>query len=84
MTPTQSLSAKRVWASLTVLPDGKVLATGGSGVGDKLVDVTNYAEIWDPQTGHWTHGAEGSRARLYHSVALLLPDSSRSVADLDC
>jgi len=80
VTPTESLSARRIWASLTVLPDGKVLATGGSGVGDELVDVTNYAEIWDPQTGHWTHGAEGSRARLYHSVALLLPDASVLVA----
>jgi hypothetical protein len=80
VTPTQKISAKRFWSSLTVLPDGKVLATGGSGENDKLVNVTNYAEIWDPQTGKWTRGAEGSRARLYHSVALLLPDASVLVA----
>ena len=42
--------------------------------------MTNYAEIWDPQSGKWTRGAEGSRARLYHSVALLLPDASVLVA----
>lgn len=80
VTPTQSISAKRFWANLTVLPDGKVVATGGSGVNDKLTDVTNYAEIWDPQTGKWTRGASGARARLYHSVALLLPDASVLVA----
>jgi Domain of unknown function (DUF1929) len=80
VTPTKSLAAKRVWASLTVLPDGRVVATGGSGLDEQLVNVTNYAEIWDPQSGKWTSGASGSRARLYHSVALLLPDASVLVA----
>jgi hypothetical protein len=80
ITPTRDISAKRVWSSLTVLPDGKVVATGGSGLDEQLVNVTNYAEIWDPQTGRWTRGAEGSRARLYHSIALLLPDASVLVA----
>ena len=56
------------------------VATGGSGLDEQLVNVTNYAEIWDPQTGNWTRGAEGSRARLYHSIALLLPDASVLVA----
>ncbi len=76
VTTTQKLAAKRVWASSTVLPDGKVLVTGGSAADDQLVGVTNYAEIWDPQTGNWTVGASGSRPRLYHSFALLLPDAS--------
>ena len=76
VTPTKPVAAKRIWASSTVLPDGKVLLTGGSGKEDELVDVTNYAEIWDPQTGNWTKGASGSRPRLYHSFALLLPDAS--------
>lgn len=80
VTATSPLSAKRVWASSTVLADGKVLVTGGSGIDEVLVDVTNYAEIWDPQTGKWSRGAEGSRARLYHSIALLLPDASVLVA----
>ena len=49
VTTTKPLKAKRVWASSTVLPDGKVLVTGGSGQDDQLVGVTNYAEIWDPR-----------------------------------
>jgi hypothetical protein len=76
VTATTSLAAKRVWANSTVLPNGKVVVTGGSGADEELIDVTNYAEIWDPQTGKWTVGAAGSRPRLYHSFALLLPDAS--------
>ena len=43
---------------------------------EQLVNVNNSAEIWNPATGAWTIGASGTRARLYHSVALLLPDGS--------
>ena len=60
--------------------DGKVLATGGSPVWNELTGVNNSAEIWNPQTGQWTRGAVGARARLYHSIALLLPDASVLVA----
>ena len=41
-----------------------------------MVNVNNSAEIWNPATGAWTVGASGNRARLYHSMALLLPDGS--------
>lgn len=73
---TQSMSSKRNWASGTVLPDGKVLATGGSSIDNQMTDVNNIAEIWDPDTGLWHEGSEGALARLYHSSALLLPDAS--------
>ena len=74
--PTGSLSSTRAWGTATVLADGRVLMTGGSAVDDELVDVNNTAEIWDPSTGQWSVGASGARPRLYHSVALLLPDAS--------
>ena len=73
---TSSLSSRRAWANATVLPDGRVLVTGGSGEPDQLIDVNNSAEIWDPDTGNWSVGASGGRPRLYHSFALLLPDAS--------
>ncbi len=76
VTPTAALSSRRAWSTATVLPDGRVLVTGGSGEPDKLVNVNNSAEIWNPATGAWTVGASGNRARLYHSMALLLPDGS--------
>lgn len=74
--PTGSLSSRRAWATATVLPNGRVLVTGGSGQPDQLIDVNNDAEIWDPATGQWSVGATGLRPRLYHSFALLLPDAS--------
>ena len=79
VTATQSMSSQRQWVSATVLPDGRVLATGGSGVDNALTNVNNSAEVWDPNgnggTGKWTLGPSGVNARLYHSGALLLPDA---------
>ncbi|HEV8443412.1 MAG TPA: galactose oxidase-like domain-containing protein, partial [Steroidobacteraceae bacterium] len=76
VTSTQSMSTQRQWVSATVLPDGKVLGTGGSAVENQLIGVNNIAEIWDPATGTWSQGAAAVNARLYHSGALLLPDAS--------
>ena len=73
---TSSLSSRRAWANATVLPDGRVLVTGGSGQPNQLINVNNRAEIWNPDTGNWSVGASGGRPRLYHSFALLLPDAS--------
>ncbi|MGH8584642.1 MAG: galactose oxidase-like domain-containing protein [Gammaproteobacteria bacterium] len=61
----------------TLLPDGKVLVTGGTaapGFDDPSghVDAT---ELWDPATENWTTLASSSGIpRVYHSTALLLPD----------
>jgi len=80
---SQLMSSVRQWVSATVLADGKVLATGGSAEDNLLNDVNTSAEIWDPDqgtNGTWHVGASGSRPRLYHSTALLLPDGSVLVA----
>ncbi len=76
VTSTGNLALKRLLVNATVLADGRVLATGGSGVWNSLTGATNYAEIWNPSTGVWTKHALGDRTRLYHSMALLLPDAS--------
>ncbi|MGH8178406.1 MAG: PA14 domain-containing protein [Steroidobacter sp.] len=75
VTPTQSMSSQRRLVTAAILPDGKVLATGGSAVWNQLTGVNNSAEIWNPATGAWTRGPDGQRARLYHSISLLLPDA---------
>ena len=62
--------------NMTVLPDGKVLATGGTssaGFSNATSSVL-AAEMWDPATGQWSTMASMQLARLYHSTALLLPD----------
>src|SRR5213078_1466981 len=60
----------------TLLPDGKVLVTGGTsgpGVNNTATPVF-AAEMWDPATERWTTMASAQAPRLYHSAALLLPD----------
>jgi hypothetical protein len=62
----------------TLLPDGKVLVTGGTqGSEDPNNNSTNpayAAEMWDPATGTWTTMASLTVFRGYHSIATLLPD----------
>ncbi len=60
----------------TVLPDGKVLVTGGSsGSGfDNSSTPVLQAEMWDPAAGKFTAMASSTVYRGYHSVAVLLPD----------
>ncbi|WP_374561917.1 PA14 domain-containing protein [Ideonella sp.] len=75
-----TMSSQRRLATATVLPDGRVLATGGSPVWNDASNAALNAEIWNPQTGQWTLGAAGAVPRLYHSTALLLPDATVLVA----
>jgi hypothetical protein len=60
----------------TVLPDGRVLATGGTsatGFNNAAGSVLT-PELWDPVKNTWTEMAPMKVARLYHSTAVLLPD----------
>ena len=72
-----SMSVARRQMNTTVLPDGKVLATGGtSGPGfNNVTTPVLAAELWDPATEAWTTMASGTIPRLYHSSAVLLPDA---------
>ena len=67
-----------IWANATVLADGDVVVTGGSAADNALTGMNTDALLWKPGTGGWTQGAQSTAgiARLYHSVALLLPDGS--------
>jgi galactose oxidase len=60
--------------NLTVLPDGKVLVTGGTRVGNDEGQAVYAAELWDPSTRTWTSMANMQVARMYHSTALPLAD----------
>lgn len=79
---TGSMAFPRSYVNLTVLPDGEVLATGGSTV----TDLANFsaavyaAEIWSPATGTWTVLSSEQIPRLYHSTAVLLPDATVLIA----
>src|SRR5262245_51582585 len=73
---TGTMNAARYAHTLTVLPDGKVLAIGGGGDMDQedLASGELTSEEWDPATGVWTTLASADVPRVYHSTAVLLPD----------
>jgi hypothetical protein len=72
----------RAYHTLTALPDGSVLATGGSRLSDGVTSsgAVFAAELWDPETETWRTLASAQVPRLYHSSALLLPDGRVLVA----
>ena len=72
-----SMSMARRSMNATMLPDGKILATGGtSGPGFNNEGTPVFAaELWDPATEAWSTMAAGTVPRLYHSAAVLLPDA---------
>src|SRR5207249_3466750 len=67
----------RSYHTLTLLPDGTVLATGGerSASGGNTGLAVYEAELWNPATETWTTLARMQRPRMYHSTAILLPDA---------
>jgi hypothetical protein len=71
-----SLSFARRQLNTTLLPDGTVLATGGSKLPgfDNAAGAALEAELWDPNTEQWSIMAAQTRYRGYHSTAALLPD----------
>lgn len=74
---TGYMTWERRQLNTTLLPDGTILATGGSyGQGFNNTTAPVYmAELWDPATGLWSQLASASTGRFYHSSALLLPDA---------
>ena len=81
-TQTGSMAYPRSYLNLTPLPDGTVLATGGGTTtnGGNLSDGVLPAEDWNPATGQWTTWASMAVPRLYHSIALLMPNGQVFVA----
>ena len=59
---------------LTLLPNGDVLASGGSAIRNTLEGVAYTPEIWNPASDTWTAMKDEGTHRLYHSSTMLLPD----------
>ncbi len=68
-----SMRHPRVHAASVLLPDGKVLAAGGTRTGrfDKAV---LEVEVFDPDTEKWSAVNSMRVPRGYHATAILLPD----------
>lgn len=73
------LHQPRWFPNTVILPDGKLLTTGGS-LNDNVYvhgqrsPAVLPAESFDPATGKWTQLAPMTVDRTYHSSSILLPD----------
>jgi YVTN family beta-propeller protein len=77
VTETNAMSFPRHWPSATVLPDGRVLVTGGTRYANNGgADAVYAAELWDPVSGTWSVGAAAAQIRVYHSAAILMPNGT--------
>jgi hypothetical protein len=58
-----------LFSSVTLLPDGTVLAAGGSDISGENVSAS--AELYDPTSGSWTATDSMAAARSGHTATLL-------------
>jgi hypothetical protein len=74
-TSTAPLNFARMHHNAVLLPDRTVFVCNGSAHGEDGNMATRTAEIYNPATNTWTKAATANvNNRLYHAVALLLPD----------
>ncbi len=59
-----------------ILPNGKVLAEGGSVNNEAPNTPGKTADLYDPVSNTMASAGTAAYSRLYHSVALLLPDAT--------
>ncbi len=64
----------RIHLNAIILPDRTVFVSGGSLKQETIPLARLQAELYDPSTDTWHMMATAKVPRLYHSVALLLPD----------
>ena len=72
-TPAEPLNYGRMHHNAILLPDRTVIVCNGTTVGETS-DSKAPPEIYNPATNTWTVAATTGVIRLYHAVALLLPD----------
>jgi len=66
-------------SNLTLMADGTVLLSGGAlrdNSENWFVVANRVTEIWNPDTGEWRFGPIANKPRMYHSVAMLMPDGT--------
>jgi len=71
-----AMSGPRLQMDAVILPTGKILALGGSALDKTASTATLTSDLFDPASETWTPAGTMNMPRLYHSVALLLPDGT--------
>ena len=72
--PGPDLAHARGLHNCVILPDRTVLVSGGGYRGETRADAVHQAELYHPATNSFHPAGTQLVARLYHSIALLLPD----------
>ena len=75
-----SMSAPRMEMDATLLPNGKILALGGSKNDEDATTAALNADLYDPTANTFSPAGTEAFARLYHTVSLLMPDGTVWVA----
>jgi hypothetical protein len=70
-TLTGSMNEARAGFRTTLLGDGEVLASGGVHTGGSSPEITNTAELYDPETGTWTLTGSMHHERTRHTATVL-------------
>ncbi|MDT7813558.1 MAG: hypothetical protein QOJ42_3474 [Acidobacteriaceae bacterium] len=71
-----NMSQARIEMNAVILPNGKVLAVGGSLNDEDTNTASLNADLYDPVSNTFSSAGANVYPRLYHSVALLLPDAT--------
>ena len=71
-----SMSQPRTEMNATILPNGRVLAVGGSTNDEDAATASRNADLYDPNTNSFSSAGVNAYPRLYHSGSLLLPDAT--------
>ena len=75
-----AMSQPRIEMNATILPNGKVLALGGSTNDEDAATASLKADLYDPTTNTFSSAGANVYPRLYHSGSLLLPDATVMLA----
>src|SRR5205823_6845599 len=70
-TSVPPMASGREFHNATLLPNGKVLITGGFGLLNDSSSITNTAELFDPGAGTFTTLPPMTSARVFHTTTLL-------------
>ncbi|MGH8003093.1 MAG: galactose oxidase-like domain-containing protein [Brasilonema sp.] len=73
-TAAPSLNFARMHHNAVLLPNRTVFVCNGGAMGEDTNQGTRTAEIYNPATNTWTTAATAQKTRLYHALAILLPD----------
>lgn len=71
-----NMSQARIEMNATILPNGKMIALGGSLNDEDTTTASLNADLYDPATNTFSSAGQNAYARLYHSNSLLLPDAT--------